>query len=40
MKTLPSLADTIRKKLDAGRLPREDRIKPCAGYGRNRPCVA
>jgi hypothetical protein len=40
MKTLPSLADTIRKKLDAGRLPREDRMKLCAGYGRNRPGVA
>ena len=40
MKTLPSLADTIREKLDAGRLPREDQVKRWVGYGQNRPCVA
>ena len=40
MKTLPSLADTIREKLDAGRLPREDHLRRWVGYGRNRPCVA
>ena len=40
MKTLPSLADTIREKLDAGRLPREDHIGRWVGYGRNRPGVA
>ena len=40
MKTQLSLADTIRAKLDAGRLPREEHIKLWAGYGQNRPCVA
>ena len=40
MKKPPSLADTIREKLDAGRLPRGDHIKRWVGYGRNRPCAA
>jgi hypothetical protein len=40
MRKTPTLADTIREKLDGGRLPREDHIKLWARYGRNRPCVA
>jgi hypothetical protein len=40
MKKPPTLADTIREKLDASRLPREDHIKRWVHYGQNRPCVA
>jgi len=40
MKRPYTLAETIREKLDAGRLPREDHIKLWARYGRNRPCAA
>jgi hypothetical protein len=40
MKKPSALAGTIREKIDAGRLPREDHIKLWIGYGQNRPCVA
>jgi hypothetical protein len=40
MKKPPTLPETIREKLDGGRLPREDHIKRWVGYGQNRPCVA
>jgi hypothetical protein len=36
----PPLAETIREKLAAGRLPREDHTELWIGYGQNRPCVA
>jgi hypothetical protein len=36
---MPTLADTIRSKLDAGVLPREDHIKLWAGFGSGWPCV-
>jgi hypothetical protein len=37
---MATLADTIRSKLDAGLLPRDDHIKLWAGYGSGRSCVA
>jgi hypothetical protein len=37
---VPTIADMIRSKLDAGTLPRENHIKLWTGYGSGRPCVA
>jgi hypothetical protein len=39
MKKPPTLADTIREKLDASRLPREDHIRRRVHYGQNRPAA-
>jgi hypothetical protein len=36
----PTLAEITRTKLDADRLPREDHIQLCVGYGQNDPCAA
>lgn len=36
----PTLAEITRTKLDADRLPREDHIHLCVGYGQNDPCAA
>jgi hypothetical protein len=36
---MSSLANTVRAKIDAGLLPREDHVKLRAGFGQNRSCA-